>query len=273
MDISKVLEVPMNDILADGFNVRTDLNTEFSKEGIMELAENIKLNGLLQPIVLKGAYGKPPYHVIVGQRRFLAHQLLKAEKIPATFTGEIDEMHSLLLSLSENMCRQEMSYNDTSNAITKLYNHFGKDVKKVKEHTGFSLQMIRSYIKIEEQASSKIKALLKEGKVSMADAKRAIDASQGDYGKADVIVDELKKLTKYEKSRLVEAGTKNPRASVKELMEEAKTPRLEGTIIFNIPPDVQEAMETASKQLSLEFEQLAYNALVTWLKTNEFLAA
>lgn len=273
MDISKVIEVPMSDIQAQGFNVRTDLNSEFSKEGIHELADNIKINGLLQPIVLKGTNGKPPYNVIVGQRRFLAHQLLKKQTIPATFTGNIDDIHSLLLSLSENMCRQEMSYNDTSNAITTLYNHYGKDVRKVKEHTGFSLQMIRSYVKIEEQATEKIKGLLGSRKVSMADAKRAIDASQGDQKKADEIIEELGKLTKYEKSRLVEAGSKNPQASVKELLDDARKPRLEESVILNIPPDVHDAMVKASQQLSLGFEEMTMQALVAWLKTNEYLAA
>lgn len=273
MDISKVISVPIADISLQGNNVRSDLNSEFSKEGIHELAENIHVNGLLQPIVLKGTFGNPPYDVIVGQRRFLAHVELGLEEIPATFTGEIDEMHSLLLSLSENMCRQEMNYIDTQNAITKLYNHFGKDEKKVQEHTGFSLRMIRNYVKIEEQASNKIKEFLGAGKISMADAKRAIDAAQGDEAKADQIIEELGKLTKYEKTRLVESGMKNPDAPVEKLLEDARKPRLEESLILNIPPDVQEAMQKASEQLSLGFEELTMQALVSWLQTNEYLAA
>lgn len=273
MDISKVILVPIADIKLQGDNVRSDLTSEFSKEGIQELAENIKINGLLQPIVLKGNFGKPPYDVIVGQRRYLAHKLLGEQEIEATFTGDIDEMQSLLLSLSENMCRQEMNFQDTSNAITKLYNHYGKDETRVKEHTGFSLRMIRSFVKIEEQATTKIKAYLGEGKISMADAKRAIDAAQGDDEKADAIIEELGKLTKYEKKRLVEAGTKNPSATVGTLLEDAKKPRLEESIIINIPPVVLEALTKASKQLSIDFEELTLNALVTWLRTNEFLAA
>lgn len=273
MDISKVVDVPMGDIQLQGINVRSDLTSEYSQEGLHELAENIKINGLLQPIVLRGEFGKPPYDVIVGQRRFIAHQILGAETVMATFSGDIDEWQSLMLSLSENMCRQEMNYFDTSNAITKLYNHFGKDEYKVKEHTGFSIRMIRNHIRIEEQATDKIKDYLKQNKVSMADARRAIDASQGDDAKADQIIDELSKLTKYEKKRLVEAGTKKPKATVNELLEDAKKPRLEETLILNLPPKVYEALTAASKQLSMELEELTMNALVSWLETNEFLAA
>lgn len=273
MDISHVIDVKLSDIRLDGINVRSDLDSAFSQEGIEELAENIKLNGLLQPIVLRGENGKPPYDVIVGQRRFLAHQKLGVVTVKATFSGNINEMESLLLSLSENMCRQEMNYTDTSNAITKLYNYYGKDEYKVKAHTGFSIKMIRSYVRIEEQATTKIKQLLTDKKLSMADAKRAIDASQGDHNKADELVEQLTKLTKYEKGRLVEAGAKNPKATTQELLEDAKKPRLEETIILNIPPKVHKALLAASQQLSLEIEQVTMTALINWLQTNEFLAA
>lgn len=273
MNISNVVDVPIGDINLDGINVRSDLKSQFSQEGINELAENIKINGLLQPIVLRGTQNNPPYDVIVGQRRYLAHKILGSTHIKATFSGNIDEMQSLLLSLSENMCRQEMNHIDTSNAITKLFNHYDKDEYKVKEHTGFSIRMIRSYVKIEEQATEKIKSFLNDGKISMADAKRAIDASQGDNDKADELIDQLTKLTKYEKNRLVEAGSKKPKASAAELLADAKKPRLEETIILNIPTRVHDALLAASKQLSLEMEEVTMNALVSWLQTNEFLAA
>lgn len=273
MDISNVVDVPLKDIRLEGINVRSDLDSAFSQEGINELAENIKINGLLQPVVLRGVDGKPPYDVIVGQRRFLAHQKLKAETIKATFSGNLDEMQSLLLSLSENMCRQEMNFNDTSVAITKLYMHYGKDERKVQKHTGFSIRTIRSHIKIEEQATEKIKQYLSKGKISMTDAKRAIDASQGDVEKADELVDQLSLLTKYEKSRLVEAASKNPKATTKELLADAKKPRLEETIILNVSPKVHQALVEASKQLSLDIEQVTVNALINWLQTNEYLAA
>lgn len=271
MDISTVVEVSLEEIQLQGSNVRSDLETPNSQENIIELAENIRINGLLQPIVLRGTYGSPPYDVIVGQRRYLAHKYLGEEKIKATFSGEIDDMNALLLSLSENMCRQEMNHEDISNAITKLYEHFGNDVYQVQKHTGFSVRMIRSYIKIDAHASDKIKTLIKEGKVSLADAKRAIDAAQGDKEKADILIGELVKLSKYEKKRLVESGIVNPTANAEELLEKAKRPKLEETIILNLPRKVHKALLDASEKLSIDMEELTLNTLVNWLKNNDFL--
>ena len=272
MDITKVFTIPLTDIKLEGSNVRSDLDSPNSKENLKELAENIRVNGLLQPIVLRGKVdSKPPYDVIVGQRRFLAHKYLGAKTIEATFSGEVDSMNALLLSLSENMCRQEMNYEDTSNAITILYQHFGSNEYEVQKHTGFSIKMIRSYVKIDAHATEKIKSLIRENKISMADAKRAIDAAQGDEIKADFLIDELVKLSKYEKKRLVESGLRNPKAKATDLLTEARQPKLEETIILNLPRKVHLALIAASEKLSIEIEELTLNTLVSWLKTNDFL--
>lgn len=272
MDITLVSEVQMKDIQLQDSNVRSDLDSPNSIENLRELADNIRVNGLLQPIILRGVEGSPPYDVIVGKRRFLAHKnYLGAQTIKATFSGKVDDMGTLLLSLSENMCRQEMNYEDTSKAITTLFKYFKNDERQVKERTGFSIKMIRSYVKIDAHATEKIKTLIRENKVTMADAKRAIDAAQGDNEKADFLIDELVKLSKYEKKRLVESGLKNPQAKGEELIADAKRPKLEETIILNLPGKVHQALVAASEKLSIDIEELTINTLVSWLKTNDFL--
>jgi ParB/RepB/Spo0J family partition protein len=271
MQLSNVIPVKLSDIVVQDSNVRTDLNSENSQEHLKELAENIRINGLMQPIVLRGVQGNPPYEVIVGQRRFLAHKLLEKEEIQATFSGEIDAMQALLLSLSENMCRQEMNFEDTSNAITKLYTYYNKDEQEVKNHTGFSIRMIRSYVKIEEQATEKIKQYLKSGAVSLVDAKRAIDAAQGNEEKANFFIDEFANLTTYEKKRLVEEGTKNPDGDKDKILEDARKPKYEETIILNLPLKINKALVAAAEKLSIDKEELTMNALISWLKVNDFL--
>lgn len=271
MDNSKLYDILIQDIVLQGTNVRTDLDTQNSQENLKELAESIKINGLLQPIVLRGKEGQLPYDVVVGQRRFLAHKLLGLKTIKAIFTGEIDSTQSLLLSLSENMCRQEMNYADTANAITKLYNHFNKDEYAVQKHIGLSIRTIRSYIKIEDQATEKIKIYIKDGRVSMTDAKRVIDAAQGDEKKADELIEQIGNLTKYEKKRLVEYGIKNASASVTEIISDAQKPKLEENVILTLPLKVHAALQIAAEKLLVDVEQLTLNAIVNWLKTNDFL--
>lgn len=105
MLIGEVKNVKISEIERLGGNVRSDLESEYSQEGLRELAESIRINGLMQPVVLRGTFGSPPYDVIVGQRRFLAHKILQKEEIKAVFVGEISNTDALVLSLSENLLR------------------------------------------------------------------------------------------------------------------------------------------------------------------------
>lgn len=271
MVISDVREIPLGDIQLQGANVRSDLQSPNSQEGLQELAESIKVNGLMQPIVLRGTWGNPPYDVIVGQRRFLAHQLLGTPTIKATFTGEIGDTEALILSLSENLLRQELNHADIAKAVTALYEEFGKDEYQVKAKLGLSIKAIRNYITVEAQATPKIKQMLQESRISMADAKRAILAAQGNEAKADSFADQISSMTKHDKIRAVEYGKANPKASVEEIITKAQTPKLEETVILNLPLKVSKALKAATKQLSVDSEEIIMNALTDWLKTNDFL--
>lgn len=271
MENDHIYEVPLGDIKLEGINVRSDLDTENSKKQLQELAESIREHGLMQPIVLMGEHGSPPYDVVVGQRRFLAHKILGKNTIKAIFAGEIDQTNALLLSLSENICRQELNYSDLSNAITNLYKSYDKDVRKVQEKLGISIPTIRKYIKINEQATDKIKKLLEDEIITLTDAKRVIDAAQGDLEKADELIDQIKELTKYEKDRIVEYGKRHPAANASKIVTEAKKPKFEETLILNLPNKVNEALRKAASELLTNPERITMDALINWLKNNDYL--
>jgi len=271
MDIKEIKEISLSDIELQGVNVRTDLHTTFSKEAIQELADSINEHGLLQPIVLKGVYGNAPYDVIVGQRRFLAHKLSGKENIKAVFTGEIDEVSALMLSLSENLHRAELSYKDTENAITKLYNHYGHDAQKVAKELGFSVRKVLGFINVSELATEKIRKLLHDNEITQIDAKRALAAAQGDPGKADILIEKISEMTKYEKKRVVEFGVKNPESTIEEIIQGAEKSRMEETVILNLPLKIGKALKKASEELAIDSEMITLSALTNWLTSNEYL--
>ncbi|MBM3241382.1 ParB/RepB/Spo0J family partition protein [Candidatus Poribacteria bacterium] len=263
----KIYDINLKDIKISKDNVRlTD-----KEVGIDELAESIEKHGLLQPIVLSGSYGSPPYELIVGQRRFLAHKKLNRNSIRAVFCGKLPDIESKILSLAENMHRVELNHADKVEAITALYLNYNKDDRRVAQELGLPLRTIRDYIKIEEQATSKAKELLRKGNVKKADVKRVIDAAQGDADKADRLLDKMAKLSKYEKARAVNYGKSHPESSDDEIIEEAKKPRMEFTVILNLPKELDNALNKAADQLSMERESVAVTALSEWLEDNGFL--
>lgn len=271
MTIGNVVDVPLSEIKLVDANVRSDLDSANSKENLRELADSIKENGLLQPIVLSGVFGFPTYDVIVGQRRFRAHELLGETTIKAVFAGEVSKMDALVMSLSENLLRQEMNQADIAEAVTKLYIQLNRDEHAVQRRLGLSIRAIRGYINVEEQATDEIKQLIKQGKLSMADAKRSIAAAQGSAEKANAIAKSITKLTKHEKSRAVEFGRTNPEATADEIVKTAKTPRIEETTILTLSKKIAKALKDASQHLELEPEEIIVNAITEWLKINDFL--
>ncbi len=269
MTEQKIYDISLSDIHISRDNVR-DHDRE---KDLGELAASIEKHGLLQPVALLGEYGKPPYKLISGQRRFLAHQqILKKKTIKSIFLGPLSPTQSVIRSLIENMQRLELGYEDTAQAITYLYKQFGSD-RKVHEETGLSLQKVREYIRIDAQATPKIKKLLNDGKVTAADVKRALHASQSNKGKAEELLDLMIKRepTVHEKKRIVEYGEKNNAMPARKIIEEAMKPHIEANIVISLPEEIRNALERARKKLSMAPEELASKALAEWLRSKGFL--
>jgi ParB family transcriptional regulator, chromosome partitioning protein len=270
--LEHIHDIPLRHINISDFNVRL---TDETKD-LDELAASIKRHGLLQPVVLMGVPGQPPYELISGQRRFLAHQkVLKSPSIRAVFVGNLSETDAVIRSLVENMQRVELEFDDTAKAVTYLYHKFGKDEYKVHKETGLSLRKVRDFIMIEARATDKMKTLLKARKVSPADVKRAIVAAQDDLAKAEELVNLIieYKPTAHQKRRLAMYGEKNKRASAETILTQAMQPHVEQNIIIPLPEDLRNALAKATRSLSMEPEDLAAKAIRDWLHSQGFFHA
>ncbi len=244
-----------------------NVRIENATTGIDELAASIKKHGLLQPVVLRGQFGTPPYELIAGQRRFLAHKKLKAKTIQCVFSGEITEIQVTLRSLIENLQRLDLNHADAANAITKLYLKLNRDERKVQSETGLSIKRIRDYISVDAQASPNMKKKLAAGIVSIADVKRAINASKGDPSKAEHLLElmETYPLNKHQKRRITEYADQHERASAETIVQEAIKPRVEQSIIVGLPEAVRKALEIATAKLGKGAEEIVGDILREWL--------
>jgi ParB/RepB/Spo0J family partition protein len=271
MTDDRIHDIPVNDIEIGDKNVRHD---PLENDDLRQLADSIKLIGQLQPVMLRGNYGSPPYELIIGQRRFMAiKQILKKKEIKATFSGRISNTDALIKSLAENMCRVELSYKDAADAITELYKHFGRDDRKVVDATGFSLQRVRQYIYIEERASSTTKAKLRQEKVTRVDVHRALRAASDDVVKADKLLDLMGqyKLDGHEKKRAVDYGQSHPRASAEEIIKRAKEPIVERQFLVKLSDKARAALLKAAEKLSMAPDELAAQAVEEWLSSKGFV--
>jgi ParB family chromosome partitioning protein len=110
MSPEQIYNIKIKEIRIARTNVR---QTEKDKE-LDELKASIKKHGLLQPVILLGTFDNPPYSLIVGQRRFLAHQELGKETIRARFAGKLTDVQQTIRSLVENMVRVELNHADAA---------------------------------------------------------------------------------------------------------------------------------------------------------------
>lgn len=262
-------EIELKDISISKLNVRIENATV----GIDELAASIKNHGLLQPVVLRGQYGKPPYELIAGQRRFLAHQVLKAKEIRCVFAGKLNETEVTLRSLVENLQRLDLNHADAAKAITHLYQKYDKDERKVQRETGLSIQRVRDYISVEAQASTLMKQKLRSKKVSMADVKRAIHAAKGNMQKAEHLLELMEKypLNKHQKRRISEYADKHGAASAETIIQEAMKPRVEQSIMVGLPEEVRKALEKATETLAKGAEEIVGDVLREWLSFQGYM--
>lgn len=262
--LEQIHEIRLKDIHISDDNVRLS----DPERDLDELAASIKKHGLLQPVVLKGAFGSPPYELISGQRRFLAHeQILKARSIRAVFAGKLSKTDAVVRSLVENMQRLELEYDDTAKAVTYLYQKLG-DERKVHLETGLSLRKVRDFILIEARATPKMKEMLKARKVSAADIKRAIRAAQDNLKKAEELVDLIVKHnpTTHQKRRLVMYGEQSKAASAANILSQAMKPHVEQNIMISLPEELRIALTKATKSMDMEPEELAEKVLGDWLR-------
>jgi ParB/RepB/Spo0J family partition protein len=144
--MNKKLDAPLKKInieylvLWEEANVRKDEPAE----DIEDLANNIKQNGLRVPLLVKEKSTKE-FLVFSGQRRLLACAKAGLPKVPCFVFKNISLNDARILSLSENLYRLKMTYNDVSNAAKSLYEHYGS-LDKVSTALGVSKETVKRYL-------------------------------------------------------------------------------------------------------------------------------
>lgn len=128
-EISKLMEIPLAKISADPDQPRR----HFDEEALVDLANSIKVHGVLQPIVVIKRGDK--FEIVAGERRFRASKIAGLEKIPAIIR-ELSDQNRLELSLIENLQRSDLNVLETATAYLKLREQFNMTAKQIGERVG-----------------------------------------------------------------------------------------------------------------------------------------
>jgi ParB family chromosome partitioning protein len=117
-------------------------------ETISELAESIRVQGVVQPVIVR-VDPVGGYELIAGERRWRAARLAGLATIPA-IVRETEDRDSLLLALVENVAREDLSAVEEARAYSTLMDEFGLSLTDVAEHVGRSKPTVSNRIRLLE---------------------------------------------------------------------------------------------------------------------------
>lgn len=129
---AKLAEIFIQDII-----VKDQVRTKFNDDSIRELAKNIEVNGLIQPLVLyQERNGR--YRLICGERRYRALTFNKAEKAPCFVLENKTEEELMAIQFSENSSREELHYVDKADGILNYQIATDASERKIQAALGIS---------------------------------------------------------------------------------------------------------------------------------------
>ena len=137
----KIQYIPINHIAPNPAQPRR----YFDPEGLRELAESIRLHGILQPLtVQRGQYS---YVLVAGERRLRAAGIAGLERVPCVVV-ELGGEESALLALIENLQRSDLHYMEEAEAISRLISAYHLSQEEVAVKLGKSQSAVANKLRL-----------------------------------------------------------------------------------------------------------------------------
>ncbi|HZI18660.1 MAG TPA: ParB/RepB/Spo0J family partition protein [Pyrinomonadaceae bacterium] len=184
--------------------------TVFNEEKLEELAQSIRENGIIQPLLVRNT-GRGKYQLVAGERRWRAAQRAGLLRAPA-IVRDIPDEKMLELALIENIQRQELNPIEEAQAYKRLIEALGLTQEMVAQRVGRDRTFITNYLRL-LRLPEDIQRLVEEEKISMGHARAllGIDSPEIQRKLADRIIEQ--QLSVREIERLIKriiAGEDQP---------------------------------------------------------------
>ncbi|MGV6817547.1 MAG: ParB/RepB/Spo0J family partition protein [Thiotrichales bacterium] len=233
---SELQTLPVDQIQRGQYQPRIHIR----QESLEELAESIRSQGLVQPIVVRPL--GDGYELIAGERRWRASQMAGLHEIPAV-VKPVPDQAAAAMALIENIQRENLNPLEESQALERLIIEFELTHQQAADAVGRSRTAVTNLLRLLE-LEAETKALLDEGQLEMGHA-RALLALNGVAQVAAARHIAAKSLSVRETERYI-----------KHLSNQSKTP---GDSVHKKSPDVQRLEADLSDKLGAPVS-ISYNA-------------
>jgi len=167
MNLGSVNEIKISEIEVNPFQPRT----EFDEQALFELADSIKLQGLIQPITVRRVNAHA-YQLISGERRLRASKIAGLTQIPA-YVRQANDQQMLEMALIENIQRQDLNAIEVALSFQRMIDEVGLKQEELGDRVSKSRPTVTNYLRLLKLPPD-IQASLRDGQISMGHAKAII---------------------------------------------------------------------------------------------------
>ena len=164
-------EIPVDLIQRGKYQPRRDIDPE----SLQELAESIRAQGIMQPIVVRPISDRK-YEIIAGERRWRAAQIAGLDQVPAVIRDVSDES-AIAMALIENIQREDLNPIEEAVSLQRLQQEFELTQQEVADAVGKSRSTIANLLRL-MSLQEDVRLLLERGDMEMGHA-RALLALEG----------------------------------------------------------------------------------------------
>ena len=191
---------------------------EFDETGLLELAQSIRENGLIQPIVVREV-GNEAYEIIAGERRYRAMLMIGKVEVPCIVTTATDEA-SASIALIENIQREDLNPIEEANAYRQILKTQGMTQKKLAQQIGKSQSFVANKIRLLELPERALSTLA-QGKITERHARALLTV---DDEELDQVLDKIldQKLNVSQTERLIQKPKKPKKPLIKGISQSIK---------------------------------------------------
>ena len=192
---NELKQLPIEQLQPGKYQPRKDM----SAEALDELANSIKAQGIIQPIVVR-TLAESQYEIIAGERRWRAAQLAEIDIIPCLVKDVPDEA-AVAMALIENIQREDLNAMEEAIALERLLTEFELTHQEVADAVGKSRTTVTNLLRL-NNLNDEVKTLLEHGDLEMGHA-RALLALEDDVQTNTARTVVAKELTVRETEALI----------------------------------------------------------------------
>ncbi len=157
-------QLPIEYLQRGKYQPRKDMNPE----KLQELADSIRAQGIIQPIVVR-QLDLEKYEIVAGERRWRAAQLAGLQEVPV-LVREIDDRAAMAIALIENIQREDLNPLEEADALRKLLDEFGMTHQQIADAVGRSRAAVTNLLRLIE-LNPEVKKLLVNRQLEMGHAR------------------------------------------------------------------------------------------------------